>query len=125
MLNQYAGQVKRPVVPAVRVRLVDSIKLPPKHNQHVIAEVYWEPDGLEGPVLLEADKSLEVNNVRVCLPDVLISDCKEKRGKTKVTLSSTLGFTQTLEREEELGTLVPVDVISGTSLECGDLTQYI
>ena len=80
-------------------------------------EVYWEPDRLEGPVLLEADKS---NNV--CLPDVLISDCEAKREKTKVTLSSTLGFTHTLERGEELGTVVPVDVISGASLECGDLT---
>ena len=59
---------------------------------------------MEGPVLLEADKS---NNV--CLPDVLISEAKREK-------------TKTLERGEELGTVVSVDVISGASLKCGDLT---
>uniref|UniRef100_A0A1X7SUF3 CCHC-type domain-containing protein n=1 Tax=Amphimedon queenslandica TaxID=400682 RepID=A0A1X7SUF3_AMPQE len=108
-----------PVVPAIRVRLVDSIKLPPKSDKQVMAEVYWEPDGLEGPVLLEADSSLKVNNV--LLPDILISDCEAKRGRTRVTLSSTLGFTRILERGEELGTVVPVDVINGANLESEDL----
>lgn len=59
-------------VPAVRVRLIEAVKLPPRSDQCVVAEVGWEPSLLEGPLLMEADQSLKVSN-HVYLPDVLIS----------------------------------------------------
>ena len=42
-------------VPTVKVRLVQSVKLPPKPDQHIVADVSWEREGLKEPLLLEAD----------------------------------------------------------------------
>ena len=35
-------------VPTVKVRLVQSVKLPPKPDQSIIADVSWERGGLRG-----------------------------------------------------------------------------
>ena len=53
-------------VPTVKVRLVQSVKLPPKLDQSIVADVSWEGGGLKGPLLLEADPSLQLScNVHV------------------------------------------------------------
>ena len=42
-------------VPTVKVQLVKSVKLPPKPDQSIVADVSWEQEGLKEPLLLEAD----------------------------------------------------------------------
>ena len=97
-------------VPTVKVRLVQSVKLLPKPDQSIIADVSWEREGLKGPLLLEADPSLQLScNVHVA--DIFLSDADAGKGTAKVVLTNYLGFTQKLERGEEIGRVLPVDLV--------------
>ena len=106
-------------VPAVRVRLIETIKLPPRSDRGVVAEVGWEPHLLQGPLLMEANQSLKVSN-SVCLPDVLVSGEDVQMGKTCVILSSDLGISQTLEKGTVVGAVVPVSIVHSSEDETGE-----
>ena len=95
-------------VPDVRVRLLQSVKLLPKPDRSVVADVMWECDHLKGPLLLEADPSFKTTR-DIHVADVFVSDANS--GKAKVVLTNCLGFTQKLESREEIGRVVPVDVV--------------
>lgn len=79
-------------VPAVKVQLVQSVKLPPRPDQSIIADVSWEREGLKGPLFLEASQSLQLScNIHVA--DVFVSDADAEKGTAKVVLTNCLGFT--------------------------------
>ena len=97
-------------VPTVKIQLLQSVKLPPRPDQSVVADVSWEPEGLKGPLLLEADPSFRMSH-DIHMADVLVSDDGAENGKAKVVLTNCLGFTQKLECGEEIGTVLPVDLV--------------
>ena len=106
-------------VPAVRVRLIETIKLPPRSNRGIVAEVGWEPHLLQGPLLMEANQSLKVSN-SVCLPNFLVSDEDVQMRKTCVILSSDLGITQMLEKGTVVGAVVPLSIVHSSEDQMGE-----
>ena len=97
-------------VPSVKVQLVSSVKLPPKPDQSVVADVSWKQRGLKGPLLLEADTSLQLGR-NFQLVNVLVPDSCAEEGTAKVVLTNYLGFTQELKSGEEIERVIPVDVV--------------
>lgn len=81
-------------VPAVRVQLVNGVKLPPGSDQSVVAEVSWRQDNLLGPLLLEPDPQIRAEQ-KVDIADALVSS--SCAGTTMVVLTNYLGFSQELE----------------------------
>ena len=82
-------------VPAVRVQLLQSVKLPPRPDQSIIAEVGWKQQGLKGPLLMEANQSLQLSR-SIHVADVLLSDADAEKGTANVVLRNCLGFSQKL-----------------------------
>ena len=111
-------------VPTVKVQLVQSVKLPPKPDKSVIADVSWKREGLKGPLLLEADPLLQLScNVHVA--DAYVSDADAEKGTAKVVLTNYLGFTQRLERGEEIGRVLPVDLVEPEKTSEGVVLQVV
>ena len=98
-------------VPAVRVQLVQSIKLPPRLDRSILAEVSWEQGSWKGPLFLEADPPLQLNR-NVHMADTFVSDADAEKGTAKVVLTNCLGFTQRLESGEEIGRVLPIDLVN-------------
>ncbi len=69
-----------------------------------------ERKGLKGPLLLEADASLRSTR-DIHIADVFVSGADAERGTARVVLTNCLGFTQKLESGEEVGRLLPVDLV--------------
>ena len=95
------------IVPTVRVRLVQSLRLPPSHS--VVADVTIE-DGCSctGPLLLQYDKHKE-DSLGICAGDVLI---QPHSGNSQLLVTNMSGFTRRLEKGEVLGRVVHADVVS-------------
>ena len=85
--DQAAGD--RANVPAVRVQLVQSIKLPPRPDRSILAEVSWEQGSWKGPLFLEADPSLQLSR-NVHMADTFVSDADAEKGTAKVVLTNCL-----------------------------------
>lgn len=105
-----APEETAPNEPKIQVRLVQSMKLPPRPDESIVADVSWEQKGLKGPLLLEADASLRCTR-DIHVADVFVSDADAEKGTARVVLTNCLGFTQKLECGEEIGRLLPVDVV--------------
>lgn len=100
------------------------MKLPPKPDKSVIADVSWKREGLKGPLLLEADPLLQLScNVHVA--DAYVSDADAEKGTAKVVLTNYLGFTQRLERGEEIGRVLPVDLVEPEKTSEGVVLQVV
>ena len=99
-------------MPAVKVQLLQSVKLTPRPDQSIVAEVSWK-QGLKGPLLLEADQSFQLSR-SIHVADVFVSDADAEKGTAKVVLTNSLGFTQKLESGEEVGRVLPVDLVEST-----------
>ena len=115
-------------VSAVRVQLVESVKLLPGPDRCVMAEVELSGNGVTGTLLLEPDPQFK-REQGVVVPDALVSPPSE--GTTRVVLTNQSGFTQRLEAGTTLGTLEAVDwegeverqndmVAAGVEGCCGD-----
>ena len=94
-------------VPIVRVKLVQSIKLPP--NQTVMAEVKLS-DGVSGngPMLLEPDLTVcQERGVQVADSVVMPSE----DGIARVMITNCLGMSQRAEMGMEVGIATPTEVI--------------
>ena len=109
-------------IPAVKVRLVDSVKLPPRPDQSVIADVTWERGEVKGPLLLEADPSL-LHHRNIHMADVLIPDADAEKGTARVILTNCLGFTQKLDRGDDVGAVLPVDLVETGEKELGAVAR--
>ena len=109
-------------VPAVKVQLLQSVKLPPRPDQSIIAEVSWKQEGLKGPLLLEANQSLQLSR-SIHVADVFVSDADAEKGTAKVVLTNCLGFTQQLESGEEVGRALPVDLVESMEASQGVVSQ--
>ena len=119
-----AQEVATVRVPAVKVQLVQSVKLPPRPDQSIIANVSWERGSLEGPLLLEANPSLQLSrNVHVA--DVLVSGADAEKGTAKVVLTNCLGFTQKLESGEVIGRVLPVDLVETKKTSQGAVLRVV
>lgn len=97
------------------MQLAKGVKLPPRPDQSVVVEVSWSQDGLMGPLLLEPDPQLQVEQ-KAEVADALV--CSRCAGIAEIVLT---GFTQKLEAGMEIGTFRSVEVIDpGGKNECGD-----
>ena len=90
-------------VPTVRVRLVQNVRIPPKHM--VVAKVQLlgltPTDSFLSPQMLEGDADLRQNR------GIQISDCviqPTSEGTARIILTNHLGVSQKLEKGLELGT---------------------
>ena len=84
----------------------------------------WEREGLKGSLLLEADPSLQVScNVHVA--DIFVSDADAGKGTAKVVLTNYVGFTQKLERVEEIGRVLPVDMVEPEKTSEGVVSRVV
>ena len=87
------------------MRLLNSIELPPRPNQIVVAEVEWQ--GVKGtvPLLLEAEPTVHetcgIQNAGVLLRE-------PGTGRARVVLTSELGFTKNLYVGTKIGHAPPV-----------------
>ena len=102
-------------VPAVKVQLVQSVKLPPRPDQSIIADVSWKK-GLKGPLLLEVSPSLQLSR------SVHATD---EKGIAKVVLTNYLGFTQKLESGEDIGSILPVDLVENEEVSQGVMSRVV
>ena len=111
-------------VPAVKVWLLQSVKLLLRPDQSIIAEASWKQEGLKGPLLLEANQSLQLSrNIHVA--DVFLSDADTEKGTAKVVLTNCLGFTQRLESGEEVGRVLPIDLVESTEISQGVVSRVV
>ena len=100
-------------VPMVRVRLVQSVRLPP--HQSVLSQVRIEDDWLSSdPLLLQYDSSTE-QTTGVCVGDALIQPSKDS--DTRVLLTNMTGFTRRLEEGDFLGRAVQAAVVCAAGVE--------
>ena len=73
---------------------------------------------------MEADPSLQLScNVHVA--DIFVSDADAGKGTAKVVLTNYLGFTQKLERGEEIGRLLPVDLVEPEKTSKGIVSKVV
>ena len=85
------------VVPMVRVRLLQAVKLPPQHCGQFEARLEAMLEG-EGALLLESSPELEGSGVWA--QESLI---EPRSGTVQVVLSNPTGFTQSLEKNDVVG----------------------
>ena len=109
-------------VPAVKVQLVQSVKLPPRPDQSIIVDVRWERDLVKGPLILEAIPSIKLNH-NIHVADTFVSDADAENGTAKVVLTNCLGFTQCLERGEEIGRVLPIDLVEPGDTSPGTVSK--
>ena len=94
-------------VPTVRVKLVQSTRLPP--NQNIVAEVrLTDSDGHGGPLLIEPNEPIKSER-GIQIVDSLMSICDE--GTVKVVLTNCSNVVQRVEAGVEVGTAVPAELV--------------
>ena len=96
-------------VPTVRVKLVQSVRLPP--NQSVLTRAYLTGcHSLNGPLLVESGTSASLlNDKGLQVTDSLVLPTKE--GQVTVVLSNNSGLSQQVDEHMVVGTASPVELI--------------
>lgn len=77
---------------------------------------------MKGPLLLEADPSLWRHR-NVHMADVLVPDADAEKGTARVMLTNCLGFTQKLEHGDDVGAVLPVDLVESGEKEPGAVAR--
>ena len=105
------------VVPFVRIRLVQSLRVPP--HQSILAIVQLENDCHQGNSLLfQHDDSLEVLS-GLSPDDAMIQPSQD--GKSYILISNFTGCTQRLERGDVIGhQAVQVDIVHNSATDTSD-----
>ena len=107
----------------MKVQLLQGVKLPPRPDQSIIVEVSWK-QGLKGPLLLEANQSLQFSR-NIHIANVFLSDTDTEKGTAKIVLTNCLGFTQQLESGEKVGRVLPVDLVESTEASQGVVSRVV
>ena len=100
-------------MPAVKVQLLQSVNLP---DQSIAADVSWDWEGLKGPLLSEANQSLQLSH-SIHLADIFVSDADAERGCADQL------FRVLLESGEEIGTVLPIDLVNSEKTTQGVASQ--
>ena len=94
-------------MPTVRVKLVQSVRLPP--NQSVLTNAYLtDHDSLNGPLFVEPDASL-LNDKGLQVADSVVLPTQE--GRVKVMLTNNSGITQRADEDIVIGTASPAELV--------------
>lgn len=100
-------------VPVVRVQLARSVRLPPRPNQSIVAEVNCAGDKVSEPQGIGTPRYRNPRYQNPCCMeahrDAVVAS--EGSGTTRVVLTNQLGFPHWLEAGVELGTGRPVVII--------------
>ena len=95
------------IVPSIRVRLVQSLRLPPSRSAVVPVRLdsTWE---LKKPLMVEGDGSFE-RETGLIVEDALIAAAED--GITQLVVTNLSGFTQTVQEGVLVGEVQPADVL--------------
>ena len=102
-------------VPAAKIQLVKSVKLPPR--QSVVADASGEQEQSKGPYF----RKLILHSGSVATSTFWCLMLVPRLVQPKVVLTNCLGFTQELESGKEIGTILPVDLrpVKAKKRTCG------
>ena len=104
-------------MPTVRVRLVQSIKLP--LNQTIMAEVKMSGDVLgNGPMLLKPDVTVCCERAVQVANSVVVPS---EEGIARVLITNCLGMSQRAEMGMEVGIATPTEVMDPPKLNSASL----
>ena len=96
----------RTIVPTVRVKLLQSVGIPPLKRMRVQAKIEGS-EVVQGPLLLEPTRLMETEGIHIdpCLFEV-------RGGVVQLELANQTGFTQRMDEGTELGEAVEAVVLS-------------
>ena len=102
---------KQPVVPSVRVKLIQAVRLPPRHDVKVSVQLEGN-SALRGPVLIESNSEYLPDGIS--FTESLIATPEQRQ--TEIVITNPTGLTQQLEAGVNLGHASEVEVVPHASL---------
>ena len=73
---------------------------------------------------MEVSPSLQLSR-SVHATDVFVSDTDAEKGIAKVVLTNYLGFTENLESGEDIGSILPVDLVENEEVSQGVVSRVV